>query len=102
MAIQCCRRDASTVLCAQQKRKRNVCWSAKPPVETNLRSLILIMTPVAQMLRNVHELSSLKLTAHVRVPRIPTLFRPSRAERFSFQLLVHPLLEFSHDPTRQF
>jgi hypothetical protein len=73
-----------------------------PTVETNLRSLILIKMPVAQILRSFDEVGPLKISAHVGVPRISTLFRPSRTERFSFQLPVIDLLEFSHDLTRQF
>ncbi len=47
-----------------RKENRTIFGSSRRSVETNLRPLNPIMTPAAQMLRNVHELDPLTLTAH--------------------------------------
>lgn len=88
MAIQCCRRDASTVLCARRKRKRNDFWELRSPGGNESAGPNPDHDPVAQTLRNVRKISPRKISAHVGVPRISTLFRPSCAERFSFQSLI--------------
>ena len=60
MAIQCCRRDASAVLCVLPKTKRNDLWELKLHAETNLRSPILIEMRVAQILRSFDDVGRTK------------------------------------------
>jgi hypothetical protein len=85
-----------------RKENGTIFGSLNRTVETNLRSLILIRMPVAQILRSSTSLAPLKISVRVRVPRISILLRPSRAERFSFHYRYIGQLEFSHDLTRQF
>jgi hypothetical protein len=53
-----------------RKENGTIFGSASQPVEPNLPPPILIMTLVAQLLRNVDDIGLQKLSAQARVPRI--------------------------------
>ena len=102
MAIQCCRRDASAVLCVLPKTKRNDLWELKPHGRNESASPTWSKCALHRYCAASTKLASLKISVHARVPRTSILFCPSRTERFSFHYRFIGRLEFSHDLTRQF
>jgi hypothetical protein len=102
MAVQCCRRDASAVLCTREKRKRNdFRGGARQPAEPNLPPPIPIVTPLhkrcATSAKSAREKS-------LRMGGFPESLNSSVIavqNDFLFNQPCPRLLKFSHDPTEQ-